>query len=447
MVLRGMEPFGVADAENFAALPLIDEWWEESSSGSSEAALRRLVKPVPHPGGGDWEIQQPVDLGVCLEHYLPSARTAGDTGSLSAEQFLEAWEVFAAELEQLSVAAERPYARFELPYDRGLFDQTLPRKLDLFRAMSTAFRLRAVAALADGASGRSLADIERLGRISDLVGQEPMLEHQRLTLLLASIQPIWEGISRQRWSEAQLAALQAQLSRPELLREHRQAVRMELLLLIDLSEKLFPVRSRVPPVDLTEEWPSQMLIAGGRFIYPTGWLLQNQVGWYRLSREIAEYAVAADQRRAYVEVTRQIERDWVYRPPSLDPFFATFLMPRGGATAVEVTRRYAYAQSALDLAATGCAIERYRLARRQVPERLEQLVPDWIARVPVDLIDGRPLRYRRLDGNRYVLYSVGWNQIDDGGAVVERPAGSRSRDGFAQDQRKGDWVWAVTPVN
>ncbi|MCL4176755.1 MAG: hypothetical protein KJ072_03285 [Verrucomicrobia bacterium] len=447
VVLRGMEPFGVAEAENFAELPLISEWWEESSSGSSQAALQRLVKPVPNPGGGNWETQRPVDLGVCLEYFLPSAGTARDSGSLSAEQFLEAWEVFAAELEQLSAAAERPYARFELPYDRGLFDQTLPRKLDLFRAMATAFRLRAVAAVADGASGRGLADIERLGRIADLVGQEPLLERQRLTLLLATIQPIWEGINRQRWSEAQLAALQAQLSRPDLLREHRQAVRMELLLLIDLSEKLFPVRSRVPPVDLTEEWPSRMLIAGARFIYPSGWLLQNQVGLYRLSREIAEYAVAADQRRAFVEVTRQIERDWVYRPPSLDPFFATFLMPRGGATAEEVTRRYAYAQSALDLAATACAIERYRLARRQMPESLEQLVPDWIARVPVDLIDGRPLRYRRQDGNRYVLYSVGWNQIDEGGTVVERPTDSRPVDGYSQGMEKGDWVWTVTPVN
>ena len=339
--------------------------------------------------------------------------------------------MFAAELEQLSAAAERPYARFELPYDRGLFDQTLPRKLDLFRAMATAYRLRAVAAVAAGASGRGLADIERLGRIADLVGQEPLLERQRLALLLATIQPIWEGINRQRWSEAQLAALQSQLSRPDLLREHRQAVRMELLLLIDLSEKLFPVRSRVPPVDLTEEWPSRMLIAGARFIYPGGWLLQNQVGLYRLSREIAEYAVAVDQHRVFVEVARQIERDWVYRPPSLDPFFATFLMPRGGATAEEVTRRYAYAQSALDLAATACAIERYRLAPAAgagepgaAGARLDRAGAGGPDRWPAVAL---PSTGRQS----YLLYSVGWNQIDDGGTVVERPAHSRSADGFS----------------
>ena len=77
VVLRGMEPFGVAEAENFAVLPLIKEWWEESSSGSSQAELRRLVKPAPNPGGGNWEIQQPVDLGVCLRVFPALGRDRG----------------------------------------------------------------------------------------------------------------------------------------------------------------------------------------------------------------------------------------------------------------------------------------------------------------------------------------------------------------------------------
>jgi hypothetical protein len=48
--------------------------------------------------------------------------------------------------------------------------------------------------------------------------------------------------------------------------------------------------------------------------------------------------------------------------------------------------------------------------------------------IPRDLIGGGELRYRRTSGNEYVLYSVGWNQVDDGGYVADSP-------------EKGDWVW------
>jgi hypothetical protein len=34
-----------------------------------------------------------------------------------------------------------------------------------------------------------------------------------------------------------------------------------------------------------------------------------------------------------------------------------------------------------------------------------------------------------------VLYSVGWNETDDGGQVVLKP------DGKSVDRDQGDWVW------
>jgi hypothetical protein len=122
-------------------------------------------------------------------------------------------------------------------------------------------------------------------------------------------------------------------------------------------------------------------------------------------------------------------------------------MPRGGATAADVTQRYAYAQAALDLVVTACAVERYRIARRQLPEALDELVPDWIDRGPVDVIDGRPLRYRRLDRNRYVLYSVGWNQTDDGGRVAERDRRIWSWDRLPGMRDEGDWVWRTESMD
>jgi hypothetical protein len=65
------------------------------------------------------------------------------------------------------------------------------------------------------------------------------------------------------------------------------------------------------------------------------------------------------------------------------------------------------------------ALERFRRARGRWPERLSELVPAYLRELPVDPFDGRPLRYRRL-ADSVIVYSIGSNGIDDGGAI--RPA-------------------------
>jgi hypothetical protein len=47
------------------------------------------------------------------------------------------------------------------------------------------------------------------------------------------------------------------------------------------------------------------------------------------------------------------------------------------------------------------------------------------------VINGEPFRYRRDAEGHFVLYSVGWNQQDDGGT----PGKSLF------DDKAGDWVW------
>jgi hypothetical protein len=444
--LRGLEPLPVAEEQNFAAVPVIAQWWDTTRESAAPSPWQRLAARVGDSGEGAWEIQEPVNLEACLRQYLPSALDAGGPREVSAAEFLAAWEEFAPMLEELRAGALRTHARFELPYDRGMFDTGLGHRVALFEAIGRAFRLSAVAALRAGKPAVALSEVEHLLRISELVEQEPLLERQRLGLLRAAIQPIWEGIRQSQWSEAQLSVLQASLERPNLLVEYRRAVRKECLLLVDMCEKLFPVRSPVPAMDLADDQAGRMLVMGMRWFYPSGWLLQNQVGLYHLSRDLRERTTDPDEHRMFVDVTRQIKRTWVYQPPSLDPFFATFVMPRAGAIGEDAGQRYAYSQCAMDLAATACAIERYRLARRQLPESLELLVPGWMASVPTDVMDGRALRYRRLNNGQYALYSVGWNQTDDGGRVAVRTRPPEAWEESRQIRSEGDWVWTATRV-
>jgi hypothetical protein len=107
-----------------------------------------------------------------------------------------------------------------------------------------------------------------------------------------------------------------------------------------------------------------------------------------------------------------------------------FMPALGGASA-----RFAQGQAAVDMARVACALERHRLAHGQYPERLDALVPQFIPKLPHDIINGQPLNYRRNADGAFVLYSVGWNETDDGGRTV------LTKKDRTLDWKQGDWVW------
>lgn len=69
-----------------------------------------------------------------------------------------------------------------------------------------------------------------------------------------------------------------------------------------------------------------------------------------------------------------------------------------------------------DLAAVVFAMSRYRVENGHYPEDLSSLVPQYLPQAPIDLFDGRPLRYRLDESGDYLLYSVDDDGQDDGGA-------------------------------
>jgi hypothetical protein len=62
------------------------------------------------------------------------------------------------------------------------------------------------------------------------------------------------------------------------------------------------------------------------------------------------------------------------------------------------------------------AIHVYTAENGTDPEELADLVPDYLASVPEDPFSGGPPVYRRTSTG-HLLYSVGWNQRDDGGGT------------------------------
>ncbi|HPD29611.1 MAG TPA: hypothetical protein PLL20_06430 [Phycisphaerae bacterium] len=72
-------------------------------------------------------------------------------------------------------------------------------------------------------------------------------------------------------------------------------------------------------------------------------------------------------------------------------------------------------------ARTGLAIERFRSDHGRFPQRLEELVPQYLPALLIDPFDDKPLRYRVTD-DAVIIYSIGEDGIDDGGYVGHRTA-------------------------
>jgi len=75
---------------------------------------------------------------------------------------------------------------------------------------------------------------------------------------------------------------------------------------------------------------------------------------------------------------------------------------------------------ALRCAEASLAVERYRLRHETLPASLEELVPEFMASVPLDPFDGKPLRYKLRDTEGYLLYTIGEDGIDNGGLTREQ---------------------------
>ena len=98
------------------------------------------------------------------------------------------------------------------------------------------------------------------------------------------------------------------------------------------------------------------------------------------------------------------------RPPSY-AVLSHWLLGSMDRTVIHDAQAVAHIRTAV----TSLAIKRYRLAKGKLPEKLDDLVPAYLAAAPQDPFDGKPLRYKKLVKG-YVVYSVGEDGEDNGGA-------------------------------
>jgi hypothetical protein len=259
-------------------------------------------------------------------------------------------------------------------------------------------------------------------------------------MMQIAVQVIYEGLAAHRWTEADLTKLSAEIGRQDAFKDCKFALRCDLAWddgIIDYVRKNPEEAFEFCDLDLINgpsenffsKWADYLLARA----IPPGWFYQNQTVCARTMVEKIIPIANETNRTFSVKLYWQAENSFTnYSPLAVFHFFERMLMQ----TLPNTAKKFALCQATLDLADTAMALERYRLAKGNYPETLDVLAPEFIAQVPTDVVGGKALKYRREADGQFVLYSVGWNETDDGGVVVYREFGSNR-----VDLDKGDWVW------
>ncbi|HEY5346048.1 MAG TPA: hypothetical protein VIK62_06860 [Verrucomicrobiae bacterium] len=453
-------PPAVPDGQNFAMAPIVASSYETYFDKSGHEVYPRNTNVVDRlsmitwrdnhwahePKSENWQTAKKTDLKAWQEYFRSPPPNSKETNSFPiapqpqtpAADILLALSKYDSAIAEIRAASQLPYSRFPLTYDKAApFDILLPH-LAAVKSCAQAVGLRALAELQNGQSEKAAEDVKLALYLSGSIRTEPFLISQlvRIAMVNIALQPIYEGLAEHKWSDAQLVALNAELAQLNFLADYKSSMRGELGLQAGAIEYL----RRQPEQFMNlsaENYSGKALPFPARVIWqlvPSSFFYQNRLNCARMMVEF--YLPLADENQGTISKTlthradAAIEAIQKHRNPY--NLLESMLVPALGG-AVE---KFAHAQASVDLARTAIALERYRLAHGEFPESLDALAPQFIAQVPHDVINGQPLKYRRTNDGQFVLYSVGWNEKDDGGVVVYKTGSSPE-----VDRDKGDWVW------
>ena len=331
----------------------------------------------------------------------------------------------------------RPYCRFPVQYDYQPSWGILLPHLARMKGLTMLTQVKATAELEAGKPAEAFADLKLGLRLSESIREEPLLiDHLvRIATLAIDLQTLREGLVRHVWTESQLAEIGTNLASVDLLAEYESAMRGERALSVSGLDYLRRRGFRDNPMNYLDNAEGGSSSSLNFSPMPGGWIYQNMKTISEMGQEFTFPAVDVRAHRIYPEISENGAREVETMRVGPYNIFAKRLLP----ALQKCIQKSARMQTYVDSARIACALERYRLAEGKVPDTLEALVPRFIDRIPNDVIDGKPLRWRHEGEGGYDLYSIGWNRKDDGGEL----AWMKQKKGSELDIAQGDWVWKL----
>ncbi len=378
-------------------------------------------------------------------------------------------------------AMEREQLDFGLDYSQG-FELRLPHLAKL-KGLAMLLKEHAQNDLHRGDSDRAFKHLELGLRLVQMQTPEYLIISQLVRIAETHIiwEACWEGLQHHKWSEAQLAALQAAWEKVEFAGPMERSFSFERAVNLVLFDRMRNSSSEVlkviagrggapfsasPSVRwsgdmadfLLQVWqalPIKLIQTGSRVFYIPLW----QVAWSY--QDEARFARLYDQ---YVEKARTLkDQGYMSSPGAAGPnesdvvYFANttgestrsvyhrarFLLSDFlGPSLDSAVNKVARTETLKQLTIAAIALERHRLAKGSLPDNLAELVPTWLSKLPIDPMDGETLRYQKMENGEFLLYSVGTDGKDDQGDGRQPGQETVRRTSYALWNRK-DFVWPM----
>ena len=402
------------------------EAWRQSFLNFNEEGVKKKKKAETHSHGIERDAKEQAEAALAV---------------------LKELEGYDAALGELRGMSSRRKVRYPINYKTDEPFSILLPHLAKMKGVVSLLNLRACAELAAGQTNEAFADVKLAFWICDSFEDELFLISQLVRIASQQIvtQPVWEGLARHQWTEPQLQEMQERFLRVDFISALDRTLAEERagsITAVDwLSKKRNPaeafegLNSDTPPVEAGNKMGGR--IAG--WLIPSGWYQFEKVSLGTFMDRLTAGAWDLPNRVIHTRVVDENNRqflDQLQRGP-MDAFWNHYIFARMVLPALEKTSvKFARAQSTATQAALACALERFYLAEGKYPAALTELVPKYLAKVPHEVVSSEPMRYRAENGG-YVLWSAGWDGVDEGGIFLRA-----SKDGKPE---QGDWVWRSAP--
>jgi len=451
---RDYIPKPVPDSENFAATATARSWFAKNDkqilfahdSWVKAYSLLHTPKEAPaEPKPMDLVAWQEALDAIHSHAAQPAEGFRSDKLDLAsraqaAPTVLEAMKDDDAALDELRAASDRPESRYDVKYDTNEPWATLLPHLAHVKQTCQRLQTRACAELAVGQSQSALDDVLLSLRMVDSLKTEPTLISYLVSIAAAqlTLQPVWEGLAEHRWKAEQLQQLQSKLVDYNFLAALQFPLHAECAMGTYAGE-FIKKRGLGTFLNLTEVASAQGVMDQIGRIVPAGWYDEEIIHYATLDDNEFRGAMDVSAKRVFPRQVAANTED--LKKLAVGPwqaiwshlFIARVMLP----SLTRLPIKSAAAQTRVDEAAIACALERYRLANGHFPENLPALTPQFMAQLPNDVITGDSFKYRTTPDGQFVLYSVGWDEKDDGGTPGKTMF----------DEKNGDWVWQYPPTN
>lgn len=385
------------DHEN-GALALMDIWAKDDPTFWE--AFRSGKEPMPQ------RIERMREEGA----YLATIAKIGKSTPIPKEDLTEMQAYLAGRKEHIEAVRQAlRYPKFQFPIQIAMGYAADLSHLSELRYEAETLRLLAFIEIEQGHIDAAIDALEDVGRLGHAVRDDPFVLSflSRIGIYQRVLDAGERLLSRHSLNATQLDRLQKLTQELQMTGALHWAYISERAKIISLF--------KTP--ELLAQQDSNSEKDGDLSQYQRGMGVLRAIGWAqadeRLLLETLEKILELAERddsRSLKEIGRVLNEatDKATRfPPKL---MTALVLPSATSSA-----RFASAEARRRAALAAIATERYRLAHgSERPERLNQLVPDLIAKEPVDPFDDKPLRYKKLPTG-YVIYSIGKDETDDGG--------------------------------